>query len=69
MNLTTYSPLKVKYDRLSVVNQELQELTFGTHGAELNLPELEDFEPTDPGFLSFDDDDSYDIWGGDLPPF
>jgi len=62
-------PIKANYDRLSVVNQELRELTFGTHGAELNLPELEDCEPTDPGFLSFDDDDSDDIWGGDLPPF
>ena len=63
------SPIKVKYDRLSVVNQELRELTFGVHGAELNLPELEDCEPTDPGFLSFDDDDSDDIWGGNPPLF
>jgi len=62
-------PIKANYDRLSVVNQELRELTFGTHGAELNLPELEDCEPTDPKFLNFDDDDSDDIWGGDLPPF
>ena len=63
------SPIKAKYDRLSVVNQELRELTFGVHGAELNLPELEDCEPTDPGFLSFDDDDSDDIWGGNPPLF
>lgn len=63
------SPIKAKYDRLSVVNQELRELTFGTHGAELNLTELEDLEPTDPKFLNFDDDDSDDMWGGDLPPF
>lgn len=63
------SPIKVKYDRLSVVNQELRELTFGTHGAKLNLSELEDYEPTDPKFLNFDDDDSDDMWGGDLPPF
>ena len=48
-----------------MVNQELRELTLGTHGAELNLPDLEDGEPTDPGFLSFDDDDSDDIWDGD----
>jgi hypothetical protein len=60
-----YSPLKVKYDRLSVVNQERRELTFGTHGAELNLPELEDCKPTDPRFLNFDYDDSDEIWGGD----
>jgi hypothetical protein len=53
-------PIKAKYDRLSVVNQELRELTFGIHGAELNLPELEDCEPTDPEFLSFDYDESDD---------
>ena len=63
------SPIKVKYDRLSVVNQELRELTFGIHGAELNLPELEECEPTDPGFLNFGDDESDDIWGGNPPLF
>jgi len=62
-------PIKVTYDRLEEVNNELRELTNGTHGAPFASFELQDEAPYDSSFLGFDDDDHDDDWGGGLPPF
>ena len=63
------APIQETYNRLEVVNQELRELTNGTHGASLDSPVFKEDEPYDSSFLGFDDDDHDDDWGGGLPPF